>query len=197
MPRQEDNYPDYGTENERGLGRSAKEIEEVLTERARLLAREDTHEEEGESVVLVKFVLAEEQYGIDGRFVMEVAPLREITPLPHTPDFVIGIINVRGKIISVFDIKRFLNLPLKGITDLNKLILIASGQNELGILADFISGVRQVKTTDILPLPVTQSDPGSDFLSGVTADGLIILNAQKLLMDRRFTLDDGKEAAPP
>jgi len=197
MPQQEDNYPDYGTENERELGRSAREIEEVLTERARLLAREDTHEEEGESVVLVKFVLAEEQYGIDGRFVMEVAPLREITPLPHTPDFVIGIINVRGKIISVFDIKRFLNLPLKGITDLNKLILIASGQNELGILADFISGVRQVKTTDILPLPVTQSDPGSAFLSGVTADGLIILNAQKLLMDRRIALDDGKEAAPP
>lgn len=169
--------------------------EEILKERARLLAREkETTRAEGETVQLVEFLLAAEHYGIDSQFVQEVTILRDFTAIPHTPSFVLGIINVRGKIISVLDIKSFLNLPAKGITELNKLIVIKDGQREVGILADEVVGVQRVETGQILPLPLTMGSEGTEFLRGVLANGLIIINAQKFLQDPRIIIDHGQEA---
>lgn len=85
----------------------------------------------------------------------EVYPIKELTPLPCTPSFVLGIINVRGQILTVIDLRRFFDLPIKGLTDLNKVIVIEHHEGELGVLADAILGVRSLCSSEIRPAPST------------------------------------------
>ena len=64
--------------------------------------------------------------------------------MPCTPPFILGIINVRGQILAVIDLKRFFNLPDKGLSDLNKVIILRRGGLEVGLLADAVAGVQAI-----------------------------------------------------
>ena len=98
---------------------------------------------------IVEFLLARERYGIEASYVREVYPLNDLTPVPCVPPFVLGIINVRGQIISVIDIKKFFDLPEKGLGDLNKVIIIESDDMEFGILADEIVGIGKLRQEEL------------------------------------------------
>src|ERR1700712_5225839 len=92
--------------------------ERILRERARLLARVPESEPVAGAVLeLLEFSLAQERYAVENRFVREVCPLKELTPLPCTPPFLLGVVNVRGRILPVLDLKKFFDLPEKGLTD--------------------------------------------------------------------------------
>src|SRR5688572_22021320 len=108
---------------------------EILRTRARALARTAAPPEEGTVLEVVEFRLAHERYAVEGRHVQEVCTLGELTPLPCTPSFVRGIVNVRGRIVPVLDLKRFFDLPEQGITDLHRIILVRRHDLELGLLA--------------------------------------------------------------
>jgi purine-binding chemotaxis protein CheW len=163
---------------------------EILRKRAKELAREPESAPAGESIEVVEFVLAYEKYGIESSHVREVVPLRELTPVPCTPAFVLGIVNVRGRIISVIDIKKFFDLPERGLTDLNKLIILRSGQMEFGLLADVIIGVRTIRTADLQPAPPTFTGPRLEYLRGITEERVSILDGVKLLSDRKITVHE-------
>ncbi len=136
---------------------------EILKSRAHDLAREiRSTDETTNSLEVVVFRLADEQYAIESIRVREVYPIKELTPLPCTPSFVLGIINVRGQILTVIDLRRFFDLPIKGLTDLNKVIVIEHHEGELGVLADAILGVRSLCSSEIRPAPST--------LTGVARD---------------------------
>ena len=91
------------------------EQERILQERAKNLAREGPADQGARKQLdVVEFLLAYERYAIESHWVREVHPLKEITPLPGTPAFVLGIINVRGRIVSVVDLKAFFDLPVRG-----------------------------------------------------------------------------------
>src|SRR5579862_4524756 len=127
---------------------------EILKTRAHLLARElRSADEPVDAMEVVIFRLADEQYAIESVRVQEVYPIKELTPLPCTPPFVLGIINVRGQILTVIDLRRFFELPIKGLTDLNKVIILQHEESELGVLADAIVGVRLLCRTEIQPAP--------------------------------------------
>ena len=80
---------------------------------------------------LLEFRLASERYAVESRLVQEVHPLRDLTPLPCTPPFVLGIVNVRGRILPVLDLKKFFDLPERGLTDLHRIILVRGNDLEL------------------------------------------------------------------
>ncbi|HMF47507.1 MAG TPA: chemotaxis protein CheW, partial [Candidatus Saccharimonadales bacterium] len=110
---------------------------QLLKARARELARDDAKEKTaGESIEVVEFLLAYETYGIESAYVREICPLKDLTPVPCTPRFVLGIINVRGQIVSVIDMKKFFDLPDQGLTDLNKVLVLRNDRMEFGLLAD-------------------------------------------------------------
>jgi purine-binding chemotaxis protein CheW len=109
-----------------------EETMRILRERARILAREMEKKREGGTLEVVEFLLAKEHYGIESSAIREVYPLKDYTPLPCVPSFVLGLLNVRGRIISVIDIKRFFDLPEKGISDLNKVIILQDDKMEFG-----------------------------------------------------------------
>lgn len=162
----------------------------ILLARARLLAQEPEQEETAEQIEVVTFLLAHETYGIETAFVREVYPLKDLTPLPCTPAFVAGIVNVRGQVMSVVDIKKFFELPEQGLTDLNKVVILSDGIMEFGILADAIVGVRNIPLRGIQPALPTLTGVREDYLRGVTAERLVILDAAKLLTDSNIVVHE-------
>jgi purine-binding chemotaxis protein CheW len=175
------------------------EKEKILKERAKELAREpEKKDEPREYLRVLEFLLACEKYAVETSYVREVYPLKELTPLPCTPPFVLGIINVRGQIFSVIDIKKFFELPEKGITNLNKVIVLYTDKPvlggvegmEFGILADAVYDVKSIPLNEIQPSLPTLTGVREDYLKGVTKGRTVILDAMKILSDKRIIVHE-------
>jgi purine-binding chemotaxis protein CheW len=164
---------------------------EILRARARALARtSDRPAETGEVLDIVEFHLARERYAVESRYVQEVCPLKDLTPLPCTPDFVRGIVNVRGRILPVFDLKRFFHLPELGVTDLHRIVLIRGHGLELGLLADGVTSVRTIRVDSLQPPLPTLTGIGREYLKGVTGERLIVLDLDRILTDSKIIVHD-------
>jgi purine-binding chemotaxis protein CheW len=164
---------------------------QLLKARARKLARDDAKEKTaGEAIEVVEFLLAYETYGIESSYVREICSLKELTPVPCTPPFVLGIINVRGQIVSVIDMKIFFDLPEHGLTDLNKVIIVHDEKMEFGILADSILGVRKIRREEIQPPLPTLTGVGAEYLTGVTKEPLVILDMAKILSSKNLVVHE-------
>jgi purine-binding chemotaxis protein CheW len=171
-----------------------EETKRILKARAQALARQPAQAEAaGGHIEIVEFVVAYENYAVETRYVREVHPLENLTPLPCTPAFVLGIVNLRGEILSVIDLKKFFELPEKGLTDLNKVIVLQSGNMLFGILADAVAGVRRIPVTDMQPSLPTLTGIREEYLKGVTAERLVILDAEKLLSDENLVVQEQVE----
>jgi purine-binding chemotaxis protein CheW len=156
----------------------------ILKRRARELARgTGPAPAERDLVQIIEFKLASEAYGIENAFVREVHPLKDLTPLPSTPSFVLGIVNLRGQILSIVDLRIFFDLPARGLGELNKIVVIRDAGMEFGILADEVIGVRAVPRSRIQPPLPTLSGIAAEYLMGITDSGMIILDARAILRD--------------
>lgn len=179
----------------------AARAKETLKARARALAKPAQRDEDGaaEALKVVEFRLAQERYAVEQKYVREVYSLKELTPLPCTPGFLLGIINVRGQILPVIDVKKFFDLPETGITDLHMVIIVhgetASGEEmELGILADAIVGVRSIPLSTCQPSLPTLTGIRAKYLKGVTNQHVVILDVPSILNDPKTTVNEEVEA---
>ena len=166
----------------------SEEKEIILKERAKMLAQKRKRQEAEAYIEVIEFLIANEKYAIESEYIREVYPLKGITPLPCTPNFVLGIINVRGEILSVIDIKKFFDLPEAGLTDHNKVVIVQSDEMELGILADSILGMRSIPLKEIQSSLPTLTGICIEYLKGVTSERLVILNMGKSLYDKNIIL---------
>ena len=183
------------TELERGFQLTDEERDKILKERAKIFSRElEAKEEKDEYVEVLEFLLAHEMYGVELKYVREVYPLKELTPIPEIPAFVLGVVNVRGQILSVIDIKKFFDLPEKGLTDLNRVIILHSDDMEFGILADSIIGVRNILLSELKTSLTTLTGIREEYLKGVTKEREIILDAGKLLSDKGIIVNENVKA---
>ena len=168
-----------------------EEKKAILKARARALAREPEKQKPAEDhIEVIEFFLAYERYGIESSYVRQVYPLRELAPVPCTPTFVLGMINLRGQMLSVIDLKKFFDLPEKGLTDLNKVLVVRSNRMELGILADAILGMRTIPVQDLQPSLPTLTGIRAEYLQGVTKERLVILDIEKILADRSIVVHE-------
>ncbi len=159
----------------------------VLRSRAKRLARE--LEKRGPDIgylEVLELLLSHETYAIETEFVREVCPMRELTPLPCTPAFVYGLVNIRGQVLTVIDMKKFFDLPEKGITNLNQVIVVKKDAMEFGILADEIIGIRHIPVDTVHPPPFTMTGVHAEYLRGVTGERLIVLDMERFLTDRKL-----------
>ncbi len=182
-----DGTPAPGFSGEKGV--STEKVQAILEKRAQALARA-TEVETGETMQFVVFSLANETYGIPTNYVKEVQPLRDVSPVPCTPDFVVGIINIRGSIYSVVDIRQFLGVPKQEVTDLTKVILVDAAGLEVGVLADDVSGSMSIAMAEIKPSLATTASIKEEYIQGVTKDMLIILNLDTLMRDERVVVHE-------
>jgi purine-binding chemotaxis protein CheW len=163
----------------------------ILQERSISLARVPpaTFSARG-TLELLEFKLASERYAVETRHVVEVHPLRDLTPLPGTPPFIRGIVNLRGRILPVFDLKKFFDLPEQGVTDLHRIIVVRGHDLELGLLADVVASVQTIELDSLTPALPTLSEIGAEYLKGVSRERLVVLDLDRILRDPRIVVDD-------
>jgi purine-binding chemotaxis protein CheW len=179
-----------GAAVEQQLSLSVQDKKALLKVRAKSLAAPPPSDIAEECLEIIEFQLASEAYGIELRHAGEVSLLKELTALPCTPAFVLGIINVHGRVLSVVDLKRFFDLPSNALTDLNRVIVIRKDGMEVGILADAIHGVRRILLRDLQPSLPTLTGVRAEYLKGITGERLIVLDADKLLSDSKIVVQE-------
>lgn len=145
---------------------SARELE-IIKKRTSLLSQEVQDFKKNAKVVqIVHFSLADEWYGLRIDHIRSIIRAGKIAPLPFTPDFLIGIINVRGKIISVVDLRRFLSLGAAKITDKSRMILVQLNHIETAFLVEDILEIKEVRLDEIESPLVTLERKQSQYILG-------------------------------
>lgn len=140
----------------------------------------------GTEVQLVVFRLGNEEYGVPITQVKEINRLTTATKVPKSPAFVEGIINLRGQIIPIIDMKKRFDLPLSEYTGEARVIVIQVGQQTFGVEVDAVSEVLRINTDNIEGAPSIVSGIDARYITGVAKVGerlLILLDLDKLLSE--------------
>jgi purine-binding chemotaxis protein CheW len=163
----------------------------ILRDRARVLSLAPvTPPTDSELIHALGFSLGAESYAVEARHVREVLPLPRVAPLPCVPSFVRGIINVRGRIISLLDLKTILGLPDSGLSPSSGVIILESPSMEFGLLADEIQGLAAIPLSSLQAALPTLTGARAEYLKGVTAEGVVLLDAEKLLSNKKLVIDE-------
>lgn len=136
---------------------------------------------------LVVFQLSEQTYGIDIASVYEIIRMETITRVPRTPDFVEGVINLRGRIIPVIDLCKRFSLTYAERTNSSRIIIVDVGGSTIGMIVDAVSEVLRVPVDSIEPPPPMVHGIDAAYLRGIAildSRLVILLNLEKILYDQ-------------
>ena len=137
---------------------------------------------------LVTFSIGGEEFGVDILKVMEIIRTMEITKVPRAPDFVEGVINLRGKVIPIIDLRRRFGLAPRGHDKNTRIIVIEINNIIVGFVVDAVSEVLRIPASTVEPPPPVVAGVESDYVSGVgkLQDRLLIM----LDLDRLLSSED-------
>lgn len=137
----------------------------------------------------VTFRLGNETYGINVMQVREVLRHTEIAPVPGAPSYVIGIINLRGNVVTVIDTRERFGLPATEVTDDTRIVILESEDQVVGIMVDSVAEVVYLRESEIETAPNVGNDESSRYIQGVCHKNdelLILIEIGKLLTDREW-----------
>lgn len=146
----------------------------------------------------LNFIIDKEKYCIDITLIREIMAMTELTPIPQTPDFVSGVINLRGKIIPIIDLRLKFGLPYREYTNRSCIVVVELvDQNEqathLGLIVDTIHEVINISESKIYQLPLINSRIESDYIKGmVEIEGqiMVVLDIESIVGEDEFVLLD-------
>jgi purine-binding chemotaxis protein CheW len=170
---------------------SQEQKHKILQDRARQLAvipkqqQDDSH-----CIDITRFELHGENYAFESRYIREIVPVNHVTPLPCVPDFVAGIMNLRGRILSLLHLDKLLGLTTTASKTMQQVIILSNATMEFGVLIEQINGVALLPLTQIQNSLPTLSHNAQRYLRGLTADHQILLDAQLLLNDPALCVDE-------
>jgi purine-binding chemotaxis protein CheW len=186
----------FDVSDDRGQGAQRK-TRAILEERARRLALAPAAAaQQQDALSVLPFRLGREQYGLETRFAREVIRLTEFTTIPAAPDFLIGIANLRGEILPVFDLMRFFGFASSGLMDRSRVIVVGIAEAEFGIIADTVQEVAALSAEPFVADPVFTGARGGECIQGVTPDAMIVLDGAALIRDPRLFIGSPANAAP-
>lgn len=172
----------------RHIANSDEQTETVLRERAKQLAK-PTETETDEYFDVLEFQLGSETYGVELSYSTGVHFLKDLMPIPLGPAFVVGAINLQGRVVAVVDFRQLLELPVSAVNELNRVIALHSEEVEVGLLTENISGVRRVSRNQLQPGLSTLTGANASYLEGITKDRMILLDAKRLLSDPKLSAE--------
>jgi purine-binding chemotaxis protein CheW len=145
----------------------------------------------GDQVIqLVTFRLKDETYGINVMQVQEVLRVSEIAPVPGAPGYVLGIINLRGNVVTVIDTRTRFGLPTTDLDDASRIVIIEAEEQVVGILVDSVAEVVELRHSEIDSAPNIGNDESARYIQGVASsddDLLIVVDLNKLLTDEEWS----------
>lgn len=152
---------------------------EAATDISAELATEDT-----QAGKYLTFILEGQSYGLEIRHVTEIIGLQTITDIPDVPVFIKGIINLRGKVIPIMDVRSRFSMPARDYDERTCIIVIQVRDSAVGLLVDTVSEVIDIADDAIEPPPSVGGSSGSGFIRGVgkSEDSVkLLLDAERLL----------------
>ncbi|WP_404361842.1 chemotaxis protein CheW [Marinobacter sp.] len=138
----------------------------------------------------VTFRLDEETYGIGVMQIQEVLRFTEIAPVPGAPDYVLGIINLRGNVVTVIDTRRRFGLADAEVTDASRIVVMESSNQVMGILVDSVAEVVYLKSSEIETAPNVGNEESARFIQGVcnkNGELIILVEFDKMLADHEWS----------
>ena len=178
------------------------QLRKILQQRAQNFKDMAVTEEVGETLDILEFSLRNEHFALPLQWVGEVCRVMEITEIPGTPGFVKGVVNLRRKIYSVVDLAILLALPLPETANSVKpertlaqdaegflLLTLVSDKMEFAVIIDSLYGVSTLPLQQLQGSLPTLSGTQADYFMGVTLDHLVVLDAEKLLLDKKLIVD--------
>jgi len=154
----------------------------------------DIEETQVEIERLITFNLENEKYGVEVNKVREILRVNQSFPVPGAPEFVLGITNIRGNVVTIIDARMRFNLPYIEYTDAARMIVVESQQETVAVIVDSVSDVIDVPKSDIEENMGDNFNGDSRFVSGVVTccDGLIILlDVEKIITEEQFDIAAG------
>lgn len=152
------------------------------------LAMEEELEDTQEGKFLT-FSMGNEEYGIAIRNVTEIIGIQNITDLPDMPGYVKGVINLRGKVIPVLDVRLRFALKERAYDERTCIIVVSINEMAVGLIVDSVSEVIDIPAENIEPSPKVKKGEASRFIQGlgkVNEEVKILLDIQNLLFDSEF-----------
>lgn len=138
------------------------------------------------------FAIARQQYGIDIKSVTEIIGVQKITDLPDLPEFVKGVINLRGKVIPVIDVRIRFGMEERAYDERTCIVVVKINDTSVGLVVDTVSEVMNIPESNIEPPPkINKKAEGNRFVQGlakIDEDVKIILDTQKLLFEEELDL---------
>jgi len=145
----------------------------------------------GDAVIqLVTFRLKDETYGINVMQVQEVLRITEIAPVPGAPQYVLGIINLRGNVVTVIDTRTRFGLPTTERDDASRIVIIESEEQVVGMLVDSVAEVVELRHSEIDSAPNIGNEESARYIQGVASrdeDLLIVVDLNKLLTEEEWS----------
>lgn len=165
-------------------------FQEKLQERARQLAIPHSRQDEGEKLKMLVLQLGLEEYGILIDYVEEIRPLNTITPIPGTPSFWAGLVNLRGHLYPVLDLADYLELPIAINTSDAKIVLVSASGLKIALLVDDVLEIRPILPTEIGPTLKNSGANQGGMIRGLTASLLSVLDLEVLFLDARLVVQE-------
>ncbi len=162
------------------------ELKEKLSMKEVKENNEGSNEATDEFLQLVGFQLGDEEYGIDILKVLEINRMVKITRIPQSPDFVEGVINLRGKVIAIIDLRKRFSMPERAYDQQTRIVVGEIEGNTVGLIVDAVSEVIRLPSNTIEPTPKIVSKDQADYIKGVGKRKdrlLMLLDIDKILTD--------------
>ena len=126
-------------------------------------------------IQFVSFALGDDQYGVDIMAVREIKGWADITHLPKQPEYVRGVLNLRGAIVPIVDLRCRFGQGLTETTALHIVIIVQIGGRQVGLIGDRVLDIVSVETSQIQKVPRTGNGPQNDFLSGIVSNDNVMI----------------------
>jgi purine-binding chemotaxis protein CheW len=149
---------------------------------------DDTQKNDDKLLQLVTFNISEEEFGVDILKVQEIIRTMEITKVPRAPAFVEGVINLRGKVIPILDLRRRFGMEHRKHDNQTRIMVIEISGMTVGFVVDGVSEVLRINSSTVEPTPPIMAGVDSEYISGVgkLEDRLLIL----LDLDKLLSLEE-------
>ncbi|WP_340820732.1 chemotaxis protein CheW [Methanolobus sp. WCC4] len=150
-----------------------------------------------ELLQMVVFQLGDEEFGVEIMKVQEIIRMPEITQIPQSPDFVEGVINLRGRIIVVINLDKRFNLSSKEVDEHSRIIVVEIGDNVVGMIVDSVNEVLRIPASSVDPAPeLVMSSVSKEYITGVGKmdNRLLIFLDLARILDKKEVEDIAKLA---
>jgi len=167
-------------------------VRDILEARARALAYQEAAEDVRQGEETLIFRLGDGRYGVSARLVREVQPLSVYTPLPGTPSFVLGLVNLRGRLLAALDIRPLLALPISSPQPAAMLLIVSASGMDVALLTDEVIEIRP-GAADLSPSLASAEGQMLAWARGIDRDLTVQIDLALLLADPGLIVNQAGE----